>query len=127
MRNRAAARGTPPTLEQGLEHLRSVGYREVELDVDLKLPGYEERVVEALRAFGLVERSLVSSQYRESLAVVRRLEPRLPLGWSVPRVRRDYTGNVWTALPARAEPRRARSRGMRPPYSISTASSASTR
>ena len=99
---RAAARGTPPTLEEGLEHLRSVGYRGVELDVDLKLPGYEERVVEALRAFGLVERSLVSSQYRESLALVRRLETRLPLGWSVPRVRRDYTGNVWTALPARA-------------------------
>src|SRR5256885_5206763 len=65
---RAAARGTPPTLEEGLAHFATDAYEGVELDVDLKLPGYEERVVEALRAVGLVERSLVSSQYRESLA-----------------------------------------------------------
>jgi glycerophosphoryl diester phosphodiesterase len=97
---RAAARGAPPTLEEGLAHLASDGFGAVELDVDLKLPGYEERVVEALRSFGLVERSLVSSQYRESLARVRALEPRLPLGWSVPRARRDYTGSPFTAVPA---------------------------
>ena len=39
----------------------------VELDVDLKLPGYEERVVEALRERGLVERALISTQYMRSL------------------------------------------------------------
>ena len=99
---RAAARGTPPTLEEGLAHLAAEGFGAVDLDVDLKLPGYEERVVEALRAFGLLERSLVSSQYRESLALVRSLEPALRLGWSVPRARRDYTGSVWTAVPAHA-------------------------
>jgi len=99
---RAAARGTPPTLEEGLAHLASDGFGAVALDVDLKLPGYEDRVVEALRAFGLVERSLVSSQYRESLARVRALEPALRLGWSVPRARRDYTGSPLTVLPAHA-------------------------
>ena len=60
----------------------------VELDVDLKLPGYEARVVEALRAHGLVERTLVSSNWMRSLVVLRELEPRLRLGWSVPRVRK---------------------------------------
>jgi glycerophosphoryl diester phosphodiesterase len=97
---RAAARGEPPTLEEGLAHFASDAYGGVELDVDLKLPGYEERVVEELRSYGLIERSLVSSQYRESLARVRAVEPALRLGWSVPRARRDYTGNALTLLPA---------------------------
>src|ERR1700754_4852978 len=39
-----------PTLEAGLAHLASSAFARVELDVDLKLPGYEARVVDALRA-----------------------------------------------------------------------------
>jgi glycerophosphoryl diester phosphodiesterase len=88
-----------PTLEDGLDHFRADAYAGVELDVDLKLPGYEREVVEALRARELLERSLVSSQYRASLARVREAEPSLRLGWSVPRLRRDYTSNPFTALP----------------------------
>ena len=63
------------TLEQGLEHLASSPFEAVELDVDLKLPGYELRVLAALRAYGLLERALISSQFRESLALIRALEP----------------------------------------------------
>ena len=85
------------TLEQGLAHLAATA---VELDVDLKLPGYEARVVEALRAYGLVERALVSTTFMRSLVAIRELEPRLRLGWSVPRVKRDYTASVLTKLPA---------------------------
>ena len=88
------------TLDEGLEHLSTGGFADVELDVDLKLPGYEERVVEALRARDLIERTLVSSQYMRSLVKVRAAEPRLRLGWSVPRVRRDYTKSVLYLLPA---------------------------
>jgi glycerophosphoryl diester phosphodiesterase len=84
-------------LEDGLAHLAATA---VELDVDLKLPGYEERVVEALREHGLVERSLVSTQYMRSLIAVRELEPALRLGWSVPRVKRDYTRSPLYAVPA---------------------------
>jgi glycerophosphoryl diester phosphodiesterase len=97
---KAAAKGTPISLEEGLTHFKTDAYGEIELDVDLKLPGYEERVVEALRSFGLLERSLVSSQYVESLDRIRALEPGLRLGWSVPRLRRDYTRNPLTKLPA---------------------------
>jgi glycerophosphoryl diester phosphodiesterase len=89
-----------PTLEEGLAHLAAEAFTGVELDVDLKLPGYERRIVEALRAFGLLERSLVSTQYMRSLVVLRQLEPRLRLGWSVPRVRRDYTQSWLYRLPA---------------------------
>jgi glycerophosphoryl diester phosphodiesterase len=92
--------GGAVTLDEGLEHLKADGFAEVELDVDLKLPGYEPRVVEALRAHGLVERTLVSSQYMRSLVKIRSLEPRLRLGWSVPRARRDYTKSVLWLLPA---------------------------
>ena len=87
-------------LEDGLAHLASPQFADIELDVDLKLPGYERRVVEALRRYGLVDRTIVSTLYMRSLVVVRELEPRLRLGWSVPRVRRDYTASALTALPA---------------------------
>jgi glycerophosphoryl diester phosphodiesterase len=90
----------PLTLQEGLAHLASSRFSHVELDVDLKLPGYERRVVEALREHRLVERTLVSTLFMRSLIVLRELEPRLRLGWSVPRVRRDYTASPFTRLPA---------------------------
>jgi glycerophosphoryl diester phosphodiesterase len=98
------------TLEEGLAHLASSPFTEVELDVDLKLPGYEARVVEALSAHGLVERALVSSTFMRSLVAVRALEPALRLGWSVPRARRDYTTSRLWALPAYALVARIRRR-----------------
>jgi glycerophosphoryl diester phosphodiesterase len=97
---RAAATGDPPTLEEGLAHFASEAFAGVELDVDLKLPGYERRVVEALREHGLADRALISSQYVASLAELRQIDPNVRLGWSVPKVRRDYTTSPVTALPA---------------------------
>ena len=98
------------TLEEGLAHLASSPFTNVELDVDLKLPGYEARVLEALRAHGLVGRALVSSTFMRSLVAVRALEPRLRLGWSVPRARRDYTASRLWMLPAYAMVARIRRR-----------------
>jgi len=91
-----------PTLQEGLAHLSTAAFAHVELDVDLKLPGYELRVLDALRGAGLIPRTLVSSMYRDSLAVLRAAEPGLRLGWSVPRVRRDYTTDLLTRIPALA-------------------------
>lgn len=110
-----AARPDVLGLGDGLAHLADSRFDGVELDVDLKIPGYELRVVDALRAHGLVERTLISTTYPESLARVRAYEPRLRLGWSVPRAKRDYTTSALTKLPAyaavlamqRALPRRA--------------------
>jgi glycerophosphoryl diester phosphodiesterase len=84
-----AARRAPHTLEEGLAHLSSEAFAGIELDVDLKLPGYELRVVEALRAFGVLDRALISCQYRSSLQLIRAAEPKVRLGWSVPKLRRD--------------------------------------
>jgi glycerophosphoryl diester phosphodiesterase len=78
------------TLEEGFEHFAGEAYAGVELDVDLKLPGYERAIVEGLTRHGLLDRSLVSTMYVESLERVGELQPGLRRGWSVPRVERDY-------------------------------------
>jgi glycerophosphoryl diester phosphodiesterase len=80
---------TPLTLDEGLEHLASPSFAAIEFDVDLKLPGYELEVLEALRSYGLLDRALISSQYRHSLAALRAASAEVRLGWSVPRLRQD--------------------------------------
>jgi glycerophosphoryl diester phosphodiesterase len=92
----------PLTLDEGLEHLASSAFAEVEFDVDLKLPGYELDVIHALRARGLLERALISSQFRESLAMIRAAEPGVRLGWSVPKLRQDPFRNRLMWIPASA-------------------------
>ena len=67
----AAARREPSTLEQGLAHFAQDAWEGIELDVDLKTTGYERRVVDALREYGLAERALISTMEEESLRVVR--------------------------------------------------------
>ena len=97
----AAARGRPLTLDEGLDHFAGEAYAGVELDVDLKLPGYEREVVDGLRRRGLQDRALISTTYPESLDRIGRLAPGRRRGWSVPRARRDYTKTA-LALPAYA-------------------------
>jgi glycerophosphoryl diester phosphodiesterase len=103
------ARPDALTLEDGLEHLAGEAYAGLGLDVDLKLPGYELRVLEALRAHGLVDRVLVCSTYASSLRVLREAEPRLRLGLSYPALRSDPTTRArsrYAALVAAAVGRR---------------------
>jgi glycerophosphoryl diester phosphodiesterase len=90
----------PLTLERALEHLAGEAFAGIDFDVDVKLPGYELRVLEALREFDMVRRVLLSGMFPASLRLVRATEPSLRLGWSVPRVRRDYTNDMLTAIPA---------------------------
>ena len=97
-----AASRVPPTLEEALDHLCRPEFAGIELDVDVKLGGYELRVLSALRERGLVERTLISGMFPSGLALIREAEPTLRLGWSVPRVRRDYTTDMLTAIPALA-------------------------
>src|SRR5207247_2238201 len=91
-----AAERTPLTLVEGLDHLASGPFGELEFIIDLKLPGYEARVLEALVKAGLTERAIVSSTYRESLERLRAADPVARVAWSVPRARRDYTrSRLW--------------------------------
>jgi glycerophosphoryl diester phosphodiesterase len=93
---------SPLTFEEALEHLSRPEFAALELDVDVKIPGYELRVVAALRDHGLIPRTLISGMFTAGLDEIRAAEPELRLGWSVPRVRRDYTTDMLTAIPALA-------------------------
>jgi glycerophosphoryl diester phosphodiesterase len=95
----AAAR-EPLSLEEGLDLLADEAYGGVELDVDLKLPGYEAEVIAELADRGLDGRALISSTFPQSLARVGALAPGMRRGWSVPRARRDYTKSLVWMLPA---------------------------
>lgn len=88
------------TLEEGLAHFAGAVYDGVELIVDMKTDGYEERVAAALRKHGLTERALVSTMENTSLKVLRDRHPELRLGWSLPRMRRNPLANPVTMLPA---------------------------
>ena len=93
---------TPLSFETALDHLARPAFAGLDLDVDVKIPGYELRVLQALRERELVPRTLISAMFTDSLAQIRAAEPKLRLGWSVPRVRRDYTTDMLTAIPALA-------------------------
>jgi len=90
----------PHTLDDGLAHFAAAAYAGVDLIVDLKFCGYEERVADAIARHGLVGRSLVSTMEEPSLALLRERRPEIRLGWSVPRLQRDPIRNPLVALPA---------------------------
>jgi glycerophosphoryl diester phosphodiesterase len=96
----AATRGKPISLEEGLAHFAQDAWEGIELDVDLKTTGYERRVIDALREYGLAERALISTMEEESLRIVREEAPDIRLGWSVPKLRRNYLANPFTRVPA---------------------------
>jgi len=97
-----ASERTPLTIEEGFEHLAGERFADVELIVDLKLPGYEHRVLSQLQHAGLTDRALISSTYKESLRALREASREVRLGWSVPRARRDYTKSRLMIGPALA-------------------------
>ena len=82
----ARRRDTVLTFEDGLDHLVETG---LDLNVDLKLPGYEDRAVAALRERGIADRALVSTTEQATLRRVREIAPDIELGWSVPGIKRN--------------------------------------
>jgi glycerophosphoryl diester phosphodiesterase len=105
----SAARSTALTLEQGLAHFAQDAWEGIELNVDLKTSGYELRVLDALREYGLADRALVSTMEIDSLRIIRAAAPDVRLGWSVPKLRRNYLANPFTRVPALIAAQYARS------------------
>jgi glycerophosphoryl diester phosphodiesterase len=73
-----------PTLDEALARL-SQRFPEMGLQLDLKRPGVERDVVDALRRHGLTERSWISSC--GALQRTAELEPELPRAYTLPRGR----------------------------------------
>jgi glycerophosphoryl diester phosphodiesterase len=94
-----AKRRTPLQLTQALDAFLVPPLDRVEIDLDIKLPGREEELVEALRRRGLVERAMISTMELSSIRRVQELEPELRCGWSYPKVTRDWTSIRWARIP----------------------------
>lgn len=96
---RDAARRRPLTLAEGLDAFTRPPLHEVEVDLDIKLPGREEEIVAALRERELLGRAMVSTMELSTLARIGELEPGLRRGWTYPKVKRDWASKRWARAP----------------------------
>ena len=94
-----AASRTPLTLTEALDAFLEPPLDKVEIDLDVKLPGREEEMVDALRERGLTERSMISTMEMHTLGRVLALEPGLRRGWTYPKVTKDWTSKRWAKAP----------------------------
>lgn len=94
-----AERREPLTLAEALDAFMRPPLHDVEIDLDIKLPGREEEIVAAVRERGLLERSMISTMELSTLAKVEVMEPGLRRGWTYPRVTKDWSSKRWAKLP----------------------------
>lgn len=94
-----AARRTPLRLTEALDAFLAPPLHGVEIDLDIKLPGREEEVVEALRERDLLPRAMISTMEMHTLRRVQELEPGLRRGWTYPKVTKDWTSKRWARGP----------------------------
>jgi len=90
---------TPLALSEALDAFLEPPLDQVEIDLDVKLPGREEELVEALRERDLVERAMISTMEMHTLRRVLELEPKLRRGWTYPKVTKDWTRKRWARGP----------------------------
>jgi glycerophosphoryl diester phosphodiesterase len=94
-----AERRTPLSLTEALDAFLEPPLDRVEIDLDVKLPGREEELVEALRERDLVDRSMISTLEMYTLGRILELEPKLRRGWSYPKASRDWPSIRWARGP----------------------------
>jgi len=93
---------TPLALTEALDAFLAPPLDEVEVDLDIKLPGREEELVQALRERDMVPRAMISTMEMHSLRRVSELAPELRRGWTYPKVTRDWTSKRWAKAPMAA-------------------------
>ena len=89
----------PLSLPAALDAFCEPPLDEVEINLDLKLPGREAELAGAIAGHGLSDRAAISTMEVESLIKLRSIDPELRLGWTIPKTRRDWTKEAW-ARPA---------------------------
>jgi glycerophosphoryl diester phosphodiesterase len=109
-----AERRTPLTLTEALDAFLEPPLDKVEIDLDIKLPGREEELVDAVRERGLSERAMVSTMELYSLGRILELAPELRRGWTYPKVTREWNSKPWAKplLPAALRAMRYRLPGL---------------
>lgn len=87
------------SLDQALAFLAGQG---ADVHLDVKLPGYEREVLDAVRDHRLEERALVSTAFAATSRRVARLAPELPLAIGYPRDRYGVSRVRWPGSLTRA-------------------------
>jgi glycerophosphoryl diester phosphodiesterase len=94
-----AERRTPLKLTEALDAFLEPPLDRVEIDLDIKLPGREEEIVDALGERGLVERAMISTMELHTLGRILELQPALRRGWTYPKVTKDWNSKRWAKGP----------------------------
>lgn len=94
-----AERRMPLQLTEALDAFLEPPLDGIEIDLDVKLPGREEELVEALRERDLLGRAMISTMEMHTLRRVLELEPALRRGWTYPKVTKDWTSRRWARGP----------------------------
>jgi glycerophosphoryl diester phosphodiesterase len=90
-----ARRRDPLTLDEVLDAFTRSPLESVDIDLDLKIAGREDEVLEAVRRSGLLGRAMISTMELSSISTLRELDSGLPLGWTYPKVTRDWDRRRW--------------------------------
>jgi glycerophosphoryl diester phosphodiesterase len=93
-----AARRDPMTLAEAMDAFTRPPLESVQIHYDLKIAGREDEVIAALRERGLLDRASVSTMEVASLEILRDLDSGVPLGWTLPKVTRDWNSMPWARL-----------------------------
>ena len=94
-----AERRTPLALTEALDAFLEPPLDKVEIDLDIKLPGREEEIVNALQERDLIGRAMVSTMELYTLGRILELNPALRRGWTYPKVTRDWASKRWAKAP----------------------------
>lgn len=103
----AEAAGRTLTLENALAAFTGPPLDQVVINLDIKLPGRDDEVFEAIGRHGLFDRARVSTMEVSTLKRLAELKSRegidgLNLGWTVPKVTRDWLSMPKVVRPALA-------------------------
>ena len=90
-----AARRNPLRLHEAMDAFTRPPLDRVAIDCDLKIAGREDEVLTTLRERGLLGRAHISTMEVSSLMALRDLDPEIPIGWTVPKVTRDWNSVPW--------------------------------
>jgi glycerophosphoryl diester phosphodiesterase len=88
-------RRDPMTMDEALDAFTRPPLDSVEIDVDIKLAGREDEIVAAVRDRGLMERTMASTMEVSTIELLREIAPEMRVGWTYPKVGRDWTRTWW--------------------------------
>ncbi|MGK2932202.1 MAG: glycerophosphodiester phosphodiesterase, partial [Solirubrobacterales bacterium] len=96
----AAAAKEELLLYDALEAFTRPPLDKVVINLDIKLPGREDEIVEAVRGHGIADRITVSTMEMSTVRAIGELGPEISLGWTVPKVTKDWLSKPMWMRPA---------------------------